>query len=336
MLYLAFSKKRKEVKELIRTFNRNRWAKFLDKGVKIVARKNAKHKLSAVRDETGNLLTSPDKVMQRWSEFYTALSRDSTGNSRSPDRWIEVLGNKKDNPLDINHDISWDEVRIVLMSLALQKAPAAVPGNSVKIPGLLFADDLVLLADSEVGLRENLLVVKWANDNEMSLGISKYGALVVGGSFEHPDILELQGQTVLIVKEYWYLGVLINDELDLLKFCRHKFEKAEACYANIRRLLSSKSVPMASRVLFLRGVLETRMRYGGEILGMFRDRSRSLQRVLNNGLKNLIGVSERETIVKIGNLWFEFEVPPLMFRQQSHCFLRIGLMGHEEKSPMAG
>ncbi|OMJ08700.1 hypothetical protein AYI69_g10971 [Smittium culicis] len=145
----------------------------------------------------------------------------------------------------------------------------------------------------------------------MSFGISKCGALAVGGSFEHPDILELQVQRVPIVKEYWYLGVLINDELDLLKFCRHKVEKAEACYTNIRRLLSSKSVPMASRVLFLRGVLEARMRYGGEILGMYRDRSRSLQRVLNNGLKNFIGVSERATIVKMGNLWLEFEVPPL-------------------------
>ncbi|OMJ08754.1 Retrovirus-related Pol polyprotein from type-1 retrotransposable element R2 [Smittium culicis] len=269
--------------------------------------KNVREHWNVVRNETGNPITSPDKVMKMWSEFYTALSRDSTGNSRSPDRWIEVLGNKKDNPLDINHDISWDEVRMVLMSLALHKAPGGdglevgwkaydtvpieallrklylcgvegrtyeffvayykspeagvrigtlmsplfkvdkgvrqgypmspmlfnifindildkvnenivlVPGNSVKIPGLLFADDLVLLADSEVGIRENLLVVeKWASDNEMSFGISKCDALAVGGSFEHPDILELQEQRVPIVKKYWYLGDLINDDLDLI------------------------------------------------------------------------------------------------------------------------
>ncbi|OMJ27426.1 Retrovirus-related Pol polyprotein from type-1 retrotransposable element R2 [Smittium culicis] len=187
-----------------------------------------------------------------------------------------------------------------------------VPGNSAKIPGLQFADDLVLLADSEVGLREDLLVVeKWANDNEISFGISKCVALAVGGSFYHPKILELQGKRVPILKEYWYLGVLINNDLDLLKFCRHNVEKAEACYTNISRLLSSKSVPMASRVFFLREVLEARMGYGGEILGMFRDRSRSLQRVLNNGLKNLLGVSERANIVEMGNLWLEFEVSPL-------------------------
>ncbi|OMJ27423.1 LINE-1 retrotransposable element ORF2 protein [Smittium culicis] len=320
MLYLAFSKKRKEVKELIRAFNRNRWANFLDKGEKIVASQNGrehwkwvrrllseslytKHKLSAVRDETGNLLTSPDKVMQRWSEFYTALSSDSSSNSRNPDRWIEVLGNKKDNPLDINHDISWDEVRMVLMSLALHKAPGGdglevgwykIPKNwniteivpipktgdlklldnyrgialipaGMKILGRIIIGritrqlearkkisflqagfrrgeeamaQVVSLYDIlsrlrvakketfvafidfssfKIGFRENLMVAeKWANDNDMFFGISKCGALAVGGSFEYPEILELQGQRVPIVKEYWYLGVLINDELDLL------------------------------------------------------------------------------------------------------------------------
>ncbi|OMJ23419.1 hypothetical protein AYI69_g4999 [Smittium culicis] len=94
-LYLAFSKKSKEVKELIQTFNCNRWAKFLDKGAKIVAIQNGRdHK-----------------------------SGDIMGNSRNPDRWIEVLGIKKDNPLDINQDISWDEVRMILMSLVRHKAP---------------------------------------------------------------------------------------------------------------------------------------------------------------------------------------------------------------------
>ncbi|OMJ19144.1 hypothetical protein AYI69_g6746, partial [Smittium culicis] len=344
-LYLAFSKERKEVKELIRTFNRNRWAKFLDNCAK-----------------------------------------------------NQFLGNKKNNPFDINQDFSWDEVWMVLMRLALHKAPggdglevgwykvlfndydvycpespmakallnllqtiwrngkipkiwniteiAPIPKKGdlklldnyrgialipvgMKILGRIiiakkesfvtFIDfrkaydtvpieallrklylcgeegrelsfspltvkDLVLLSDSEVGLRENLLVVeKWANDNEISFGISKYGALV--------------GKRVPILKKYWYLGVLINDELDLLKFCRQKVEKAEACYTNIRRLLSSKS--------------EARMRYGGEILGMFRDMSRNLQRIFNNRLKNLLGVSERATIVNMDNIWLEFEVPPL-------------------------
>ncbi|OMJ12121.1 LINE-1 retrotransposable element ORF2 protein [Smittium culicis] len=179
-LYLAFSKKRKEVKELIRTFNRNRWAKFLDKGAKIVASQNGiehlkwlrrllseslytKHKLSAVRDETGNLLTSPDKVMQRWSEFYTALSSDSTGNSRNPDRWIEVLGNKKDNPLDINHDISWDEVRMVLMSLALHKAPGG-DGLEVGWYKVLFNGYDVYCPESPMAKAPlNLLQTIWRN-----------------------------------------------------------------------------------------------------------------------------------------------------------------------------
>ncbi|OMJ17238.1 LINE-1 reverse transcriptase-like protein [Smittium culicis] len=408
MLYLAFSKKRKEVKELIQTFNRDRWAKFLDKGAKIVVSQNDR---DAVRDETGNLLTSPDKVMQRWSEFYTALSSHSTvpipkkGGPQSLDNYrgialipvgMKILGRiiigRITRQLEARKKIAFlqagfrrgEEAMAQVVSLydilsrrrvakketfvafidfkkayvtvpikallrklylcgvegrayeffaAYYKSPEAgvrigtlmsplfkvdkgvrqgcpmspmlfnifindildkvnqnialVPGNSVKILGLLFANDLVLLADSEVGLRENLLVVeKWANDNEMFFGISKCGALPVGGSFEHPDILELQGQRVPIVKEYWYLGVLINDELDLLKFCRHKVEKAEACYTNIRRLLSSKSVPMASRVLFLRGDVST------PIGLLLKDRSNGSWGKVSNGWLNRNGLKD--------------------------------------------
>ncbi|OMJ08905.1 LINE-1 reverse transcriptase-like protein [Smittium culicis] len=163
-LYLAFSKKRKEVKELIRTFKRNRWAKFLDKGAKIVASQNGREHwkwLSAVRDKTGNLLTSPGKVMQRWSEFYTALSSDSSGNSRNPDRWIEVLGNKNDNPFDINQNISWDELRMVLMSLALHKAPGG-DGLEVGWYKVLFNDYDVYCPESPMAKALlNLLQTIW-------------------------------------------------------------------------------------------------------------------------------------------------------------------------------
>ncbi|OMJ26880.1 hypothetical protein AYI69_g3704, partial [Smittium culicis] len=120
----TYSKKSKEFKELIRTFNRIRWAKFLDKGAKIVASQNGRENLMWARRLLSESLYTKQKlsaVIQRWSEFYTVLSSDTTGNSRNPNRWIEVLGNKKDNPLDINHDISWDEVRMVLISLALHK-----------------------------------------------------------------------------------------------------------------------------------------------------------------------------------------------------------------------
>ncbi|OMJ24502.1 hypothetical protein AYI70_g1543 [Smittium culicis] len=96
-----------------------------------------------------------------------------------------------------------------------------MPGNSVKIPGILLADDLVLLADSEVGLRENLLILeKWKNDNEISFGISKCGALTVGGAFKQPrtkatnrvseNLGLMPGNSVKIP------GILLADDLVLL------------------------------------------------------------------------------------------------------------------------
>ncbi|OMJ19344.1 LINE-1 reverse transcriptase-like protein [Smittium culicis] len=101
--------------------------------------------------------------MQRWPEFYTALSSYSTSNSRIPDRWIEVLGNKKDNPLDINQDFSWDEVRMVLMSLALDKAPGS-DGLEVGWYKVLFNDYDVYCPESHMAKALlNLLQTIWRN-----------------------------------------------------------------------------------------------------------------------------------------------------------------------------
>ncbi|OMJ26842.1 hypothetical protein AYI69_g3744 [Smittium culicis] len=92
---------------------------------------------------------------------------------------------------------------------------------------------------------------------------------------------------------------------------------------------------MASNLLFLRGVLEVRLRYGGEILGMIRVRSSFLKMDLNNGWA-----------ISGWNLRFHLcmrvlAMPELentrnsrIFRRPTDFCLRIGLMGHGEKSPM--
>ncbi|OMJ13459.1 hypothetical protein AYI70_g8477 [Smittium culicis] len=104
----------------------------------------------------------------------------------------------------------------------------------------------------------------------MSYGISNCGTLALWSSFEQPELLRVQVQLAPKAKEYWCLIVIINDELDKLYFCWHKVVKAEACYTNIKRLLSLKSVPMVSKVIFLLRLLEARVRYGVEIKFMFR------------------------------------------------------------------
>ncbi|OMJ08862.1 LINE-1 reverse transcriptase-like protein, partial [Smittium culicis] len=81
--------------------------------------------------------------------------------SKNSSKKKEVLGNLKDNPLDINHDISWDDVRMVLMSLALHKAPGG-DGLEVGWYKVLFNDYDVYCPESPMAKALlNLLQTIW-------------------------------------------------------------------------------------------------------------------------------------------------------------------------------
>lgn len=66
-----------------------------------------------------------------------------------------------------------------------------LPGILEEIRGLLFADDLVLMAPTLEKLRASIEAAQaWAEQWEMSFGVAKCGIMVVGGSDEDEEELE--------------------------------------------------------------------------------------------------------------------------------------------------
>ena len=82
-------------------------------------------------------------------------------------------------------------------------------GVKTRIPGLLFADDLVALSRSRKGIeRMTRQVTEWTAENEMSVGIQKCGIMVVNKPLsmlhQTPARWQIAGQLVPIVSEYTY------------------------------------------------------------------------------------------------------------------------------------
>ncbi|OLY85684.1 Thermolabile hemolysin, partial [Smittium mucronatum] len=70
-----------------------------------------------------------------------------------------------------------------------------VPGLTSRIPGLLFADDAVLLAESETEMQTSLnKITDWSNTWEMTVNASKCGVMNVAGP-QSSDLI-LQGQKI--------------------------------------------------------------------------------------------------------------------------------------------
>ncbi|PVU90895.1 hypothetical protein BB561_004659 [Smittium simulii] len=85
-----------------------------------------------------------------------------------------------------------------------------VPGLSKWIPGLLFADDAVVLAEPSDKLQISLdVMTKWSEIHKMTISAGKCGVMSV--NYTLSGTFQLQNQTVLIVKKYTYLEIIFTD-----------------------------------------------------------------------------------------------------------------------------
>ncbi|KAI7851393.1 hypothetical protein BDC45DRAFT_607981 [Circinella umbellata] len=187
--------------------------------------------------------------------------------------------------------------------------------SGLEVPGLLFADDLVLLANSPADLQLSLSgVSQWANFNEMSFGINKCGIMRFPGAdpLESHWTWSLQSQTIPIVTQYTYLGIEITPSLELLTWTRNKVKKADRMRLAIRPVLASKTIPLNLRVLFVRALIESRLRYGCELVGFSLAQCRPLQLALNQALLDVVGtIGSGNTVFARLVLWLELDIPPI-------------------------
>ncbi|OMJ10927.1 Retrovirus-related Pol polyprotein from type-1 retrotransposable element R2, partial [Smittium culicis] len=113
-----------------------------------------------------------------------------------------------------------------------------VPGLTSRIPGLLFADYAVLLAESSADLQAALnTITEWSDTCGMDVNASKCGIMTI--SEELSADMALQGQKVNSTDQYTYLGYIMNSKWDVsgtIKNNKNKVRKAVyAAYSFLRR-----------------------------------------------------------------------------------------------------
>lgn len=95
--------------------------------------------------------------------------------------------------------------------------------NSEKCKIIKYADDTAIVGQcSDNGSEYKSVVnnfIKWSSDNYLDLNVTKIKQMVIDFRREQPvhESLKLCGKDVEIVKEYKYLGTIIDDQL-----CMHE------------------------------------------------------------------------------------------------------------------
>lgn len=204
---------------------------------------------------------------------------------------------------------------------ALQN-PSKIPWGSLKdnlfldIKGFLFADDLVILGDSQEDMKLSVnKMSEWAQENEMEFGISKCGIMVVNGSDAdqtRAGKIRLQGQKLPVVTCYTYLGVTICRDLSMSQELTVRLEKTRRALYGIKDFLTDPWIPLGVRSLVYKTSVTSVAAFGSEIWGMKGDNSKSLQSLLNQGVRWLVGSkATSKGAVSIANAQLELKIPPL-------------------------
>ena len=207
---------------------------------------------------------------------------------------------------------------------------AVIPGCAERLCGLLFADDLAIIAGSPADMSTSIASFEtWCNTWEMSVGISKCGVMGIGEeaqqiakSYDWPT---LQGGHIPRVDSYLYLGCLLDYELNPETACKHREKQGTKVLGMISRLLATGSVPIGLKRLVVKVVLVPCLVYGSEWFGMNKVNVAVLQTVLNRAIRLCVGASMAASWVPIEPLMSELGIEPIHVtasKRRARAFLK--------------
>jgi len=119
------------------------------------------------------------------------------------------------------------------------------------IDGLLYADDVVLMAETPEDLQKMIDVVEKFNQKwRMSLNIGMSKAMIIDSPHpKSPPRWEYRGKPVEIVKKYKYLGIWFTDKLTWDVHIEYMLDKAEKRSQSLRPLITNNRIPVKAKIM---------------------------------------------------------------------------------------
>ena len=153
---------------------------------------------------------------------------------------------------------------------------AYIQCGSDTIPGLLFADDTALLAHDEDSLRKSLnCLVEWCEEWGVGINVSKCGILHTRKKgVERTEMsYSINGEELLLVSNYKYLGCTVHEHLDLDDMVEDKDVNGKKGLGGWFQWCNVKmgEVEIGTFMRLMSSLVESTMMYGVEIWGCNRN-----------------------------------------------------------------
>lgn len=148
---------------------------------------------------------------------------------------------------------------------ALDNSTDGVVINGECLSNLRYADDTVIMSDSEEGLQRLMnRVVTVCGEYGMDININKTKTMVISKNPNASVEITVNGNTLERVRKMTYLGCVLNDGWDHSVEIKARIEKARAMFVNMRNVLCNLRLNLKTRLRVLRCYVFSTLLYGVE------------------------------------------------------------------------
>ena len=160
------------------------------------------------------------------------------------------------------------------------------------LPGLLFADDVALIARSPTSMAAALACTSaWCRKWRMQINHAKCKAMLVNPPPGPQTFPRLNGKPIDIVASFRYLGVELSSNGGWTSAIEHRITSTGRATSRLIPLLCNKKLPVAVRLIVWNALVRAKLDYGAELIEPSTSDETRLSRCVWRAGKLAIGVN---------------------------------------------
>jgi hypothetical protein len=198
-----------------------------------------------------------------------------------------------------------DGLSPTLFNIALEEALEKIEDLNLginigkKINLLAYADDIVITAENEIDLKTTYRTLKTeAGKVGLLINSTKSKHMLISRNNKNSNNnLIIDDISIETVKEFCYLGVIINNKNSEEQDIKHRITKANRAYFDLNKVLASKIISRRTKIRIYKTIIYPILTYGSETWILNKKEERQLIVLENKILRKIFGP------IKEDNVW---------------------------------
>ena len=197
--------------------------------------------------------------------------------------------------------------------------------NGENINNIRYADDTVLIADSEENLQRLLdITIEKSEEMGLTLNVKKTECMVISKKAIAPSCnLQSRGQQIKLVKKFKYLGYMITSDGKCITEIKKRIATAKDAFQKLSLILKNRNISMTTKFRVLKTYVWSTLTYGCECWTITSDIEKKIEAEEMWFIRRMLRISWTEkkpnvNVLREGNVQRSRDVNGLKKKKEIH------------------